>query len=174
MKSSVIFLSEKPFTCRQGGKDVSDGHDLLRQSAIDSGRKPHRSTECREAFPRSSNPAQLLKCSDSGTDFQEKSALLSHLKMHSKEILFGCQTVGNSLEEKSTLDNYQKFHTGEASHVCKECGKTFSHPFTLRKHKKFHSGVKDYECSNCGKTFSHKLILIHHQSSHGRKALRVQ
>lgn len=128
VKSTVVCLSEKPFTCRQGSKDVSDSHDHLWHSAIDSGGKPHRSTECRGSFPHSSRPVQLLKCSDCATDFQKSSALLNHLKMHSEEILFRCPIIGNSLEEKSTLDNYQKFHTGEASHVCKECGKAFSHP----------------------------------------------
>ncbi|KAM5296340.1 zinc finger protein 132-like isoform 1-T1 [Glossophaga mutica] len=175
VKSSVVYLSEKPFTSREGGKDVLDSHDLHQYPAIDGSGKSHRSTKCREFLPHSSNLRQLpevhttrkfLNCSDCGKASQKSLAPLNHLNTHSEEIAFKCPTVRNSLEEKSNLVNYEKFHAGETSHVCKECGKDLKYPCKLRQHQKFPTGVKYYECSDCGKTFSHKLALLHHQKIH--------
>lgn len=59
VKSSMFYLSEKPFTCREGGKDVLDSHDLHQYPATDSSAKARKSTECREFFPHSSNLGQL-------------------------------------------------------------------------------------------------------------------
>lgn len=148
MRSSVVFLSEKPFICGDGSKDTSDSHDLLHYSAIDSSGKLY-STECREAFPHSSNLGQLpkvhtieklFKCSDCGKTFQKSSTLLNHLRTYSVETPFRCPTVENSLEDKLTFVNHQKFHTAETSHVCREYDKVFSHPSKQRKHQKVHAG----------------------------------
>lgn len=108
LKSSVVCLSEKPFTCIECGKDVSDSRDLLQHLTINSGGKPHGSIECREAFPPNSNLGKLLTCSDCGGDFRNSSAFFTHLRTNSEEVPFRCLRVGNSLEEKSTLVNYQK------------------------------------------------------------------
>nr|KAF6267476.1 zinc finger protein 132 [Myotis myotis] len=159
VKSAVVSLSEKPFMCREGWKDVSDSHALRQRPASHSSGKSRRRTECREAFPHSSHLGR-----SPGVHTTKK--LLNHMRTHSEVTPFRCPTVVDSLEEKSALANDQKFHTGETSRVCKECGKACSYPSKLREHQKFHTGIKHYENSDCGKTFSRKRTLVHHQRIH--------
>lgn len=86
--------------------------------------------------------------------------------LHGREIKYLCPVCGRNFQHKSTLIRHQKMHSGEKPHVCLECGKTFRRRDKLIRHQRIHTGQKPHTCSECGKSFRERGKLINHQRIH--------
>ncbi|XP_069473293.1 zinc finger protein 2-like [Ambystoma mexicanum] len=137
------------------------------------------------------NPA---KCSFCDQTFTERSQLLAHLRIHTKEKPFTCTICGKCFSHRSSLIvhtkrhigkahydctvcgeafatipsmyRHQRTHTGERPYKCTECQKSFMYSSHLYSHQKIHTGVRPYQCTECKKSFSRRSNLYSHQKSH--------
>ncbi|XP_003280050.1 zinc finger protein 792 [Nomascus leucogenys] len=188
--------SDQLSTCREGGKDLVATAGFLQCEVTPSDGEPHKATEGVVDFHIA---LRHNKCCESGDAFNDKSTLVQHQRIHSRERPYECSKCGifftyaadltqhqkvhnrgkpyeccecgKFFSQHSSLVKHRRVHTGESPHVCGDCGKFFSRSSNLIQHKRVHTGEKPYECSDCGKFFSQRSNLIHHKRVHtGRSA----
>uniref|UniRef100_H0Y047 Zinc finger protein 792 n=2 Tax=Otolemur garnettii TaxID=30611 RepID=H0Y047_OTOGA len=194
-KTCQEHLSEKPVACREGREDFMATSGLHQHQITPSMEDQCKSTagvdfhtvqtqnKCNEfgsAFRDKSTLVQHQRiltrerpyeCSKCGIFFSYAAGLTQHQRVHNRGKPYECSECGKFFSQHSSLIKHQRVHTGESPHVCSDCGKFFSRSSNLIQHKRVHTGEKPYECSECGKFFSQRSNLIHHKRVHtGRSA----
>lgn len=99
-------------------------------------------------------------CDICGNIYLDHSALLSHLKSHSKRYI--CDVCGKEYKSLSSLKTHQQGHVNEKPHMCDTCGKCFVTPTVLKTHKRIHTGERPFICSMCKKGHQTKVNLKKH------------
>ncbi|XP_069606255.1 zinc finger protein 182-like [Ranitomeya imitator] len=137
-------------------------------------KKPISSSEYGNSFPletslvnhQKNHTEKRFSYSICGKNFNQKSDLVIHEKIHTGEKPYSCSECDQCFKEKSKLIRHQKTHTGEKPHLCSECGKCFTQKSYLVIHQRTHTGEKPYVCSECGKCYAHRSHLVTHQRTH--------
>ncbi|XP_031760155.1 gastrula zinc finger protein XlCGF57.1-like isoform X2 [Xenopus tropicalis] len=160
-----VCSKESSYICSKCGKSFCKGRDLP-------------SHVCISAFydiqPQDVAPAGEFHCSECGTTFSRKAALLEHLRLHKGEKPFVCRACGKLFARKLLLQNHQKEHSGGKPFTCAQCGKSFSKKFNLMRHEKSSLQIhqkqsteaKLFPCAYCDKSFSRKFNLLRHEIVH--------
>ncbi|XP_040292110.1 zinc finger protein Xfin-like [Bufo bufo] len=107
-----------------------------------------------------------LSCSVCGKCFTQKSNLIVHQRIHTREKPYSCSECGKCFSHKSNLVQHRRIHTGQRPHTCSECGKCFIKKSDLVKHQRTHGMGMPFTCSVCGKCFSMKSDLGRHERIH--------
>ncbi|XP_069837820.1 zinc finger protein 420-like isoform X2 [Dendropsophus ebraccatus] len=107
-----------------------------------------------------------FSCSACGKWFSQKSNLIVHQRIHTREKPFSCLECGKSFSHKSNLVQHRRIHTGQRPHSCSECSKCFIKKSDLVKHQRTHGMVRPFSCSECEKCFTLKSDMVRHQRNH--------
>lgn len=104
--------------------------------------------------------------------FEQKSNLNTHSKIHSGEKLFICK-YGNCGKSFTTKGNYQYHMSTHKEMKDKEykchngnCNKSYSTLFHLSRHMKKHKYINLFSCAICSKKFNEKSNLTVHLKIH--------
>ncbi|XP_039220440.1 zinc finger protein 501-like [Crotalus tigris] len=105
------------------------------------------------------------KCSKCGESFRMNRQLLRHQRMHLSDP-FKCTECGKNFSRRSNLIRHQRIHTREAPYQCPECEKTFNQKTNLFRHRMIHIQMGPCNCTKCGKLFTQRKNLVKHQKLH--------
>ncbi|XP_063159368.1 zinc finger protein 578-like [Candoia aspera] len=105
------------------------------------------------------------KCPKCGESFRMNRQLVRHQRMHLSDP-FKCGECGKSFSRRSNLIRHQKIHTQEAPYQCPECEKTFNQKTNLFRHRMIHIQMGPCNCTKCGKLFTQRKNLVKHQKLH--------
>ena len=95
-----------------------------------------------------------FKCKLCNQRYEKKRSLLSHFKVHTREIkakLFICDFCQKEFTQKGALKRHIELHTKDKRYKCTECPKTYSRYDQFTSHLRKHSGIKPYACEHCDK-----------------------
>ena len=95
-------------------------------------------------------------CQICGKVLQHASALVVHMRTHTREQPFKCPICRRAFSDLSNLGRHKRVHTGEKPYSCRQCGKAFSQVSHMKTHMRTHSGEHPYMCPRCGRTFKRK------------------
>ncbi|XP_013924722.1 PREDICTED: zinc finger protein 629-like [Thamnophis sirtalis] len=105
------------------------------------------------------------KCLKCGESFRMNRQLLRHQRVHLSDP-FKCTECGKSFSRRSNLIRHQRIHTREAPYQCPECEKTFNQKTNLFRHRMIHLQMGPCNCTKCGKLFTQRKYLVKHQKLH--------
>jgi len=136
-------------------------------------RKFSNAAECEKHI---STHAQTLQCTYCAKKFTEKSKLIAHTRVHTKEKPFKCSQCPKGFTEKSTLKLHVKtVHENYRPFQCEFCPKAFTQKIALTKHVRTHTGELPFQCQYCPKTFATKQQQTGHERTHtGEKPFACQ
>ena len=77
-----------------------------------------------------------------------------------------CPYCGKKWSCKSALKTHIRVHTNERPFKCSQCTASFKQKIHLQQHKHTHSGIKKYKCNQCSKCFRQQSGLIIHKKTH--------
>ncbi|XP_065174323.1 gastrula zinc finger protein XlCGF57.1-like [Atheta coriaria] len=132
----------------------------------------------RSEVKHSRRPAS--QCPHCGKMFNT-SALVHHLRVHTKEKPFCCETCHASFAIKANLRRHMKSHQNERAYTCEVCGKSFVRSESLTTHLKVHetkkekdeandndslTSKKQFSCTQCDKSYSTNEQLKIHKRYH--------
>ncbi|XP_053149335.1 uncharacterized protein LOC128343928 [Hemicordylus capensis] len=141
--------------------------ERLIQPMLLKGQGEEASTECGKPFVGKTHMKKKpCKCPDCGQNFNNRSVLINHQRIHTGEKPYKCSDCGKSFRQQSQLVSHERIHTGEKPYACTDCGKSFNRSSHLVLHKRTHTGEKPYKCVDCGKSFCRNNVLAIHQRTH--------
>ncbi|XP_076321504.1 uncharacterized protein LOC143230988 isoform X2 [Tachypleus tridentatus] len=116
---------------------------------------------------------KIFNCIECGKDFDRKSILQKHEKVHSRMKPYNCVVCNKTFVTNCHLIIHQRIHTGEKPYSCEVCEKEFGTNSYLKIHQRIHTGEKPYSCVVCGKKFgSNSGLKIHEKVHTGEKPYR--
>ena len=102
-------------------------------------------------------------CERCGSEFQNESQLLHHVKMKHDGKQYACVQCNCSYVAKSGLNRHMKsFHKKLYKYVCETCGIGYMSRSRYYDHVAAHTGVKRHTCSMCEMKFMNKSTLKAH------------
>ncbi|XP_059215765.1 zinc finger protein 239-like isoform X2 [Centropristis striata] len=109
-----------------------------------------------EVFVELEQPSRGDKsCRFCGKNFRKDSYLIRHVaKSHKRHKAFKCLECKKEFEQRSHLIQHTRVHTGEKPFSCDFCDKTFTQNSSRLVHMRVHTGEKPYFCNNCGRSFA--------------------
>ncbi|XP_077996853.1 uncharacterized protein LOC144450154 [Glandiceps talaboti] len=112
-----------------------------------------------------SNDRQVFQCDECGKNFNGKSYLKNHRRVHLREN-YQCGFCKKSFKWKWELNVHVRTHTGEKPYRCELCDKAFTQKGKLNIHMRLHTGERPFECQQCKKNFRTKQELECHSRVH--------
>ncbi|XP_070599869.1 zinc finger protein 708-like isoform X2 [Erythrolamprus reginae] len=170
-----INMGEKPYKCRECGKNFRSSSQVTSHRRIHTGEKPYKCLECGKSFSWSSDLTchkrihtgeKLYKCSECGRSFRRNSQLAYHKRLHAGEKPYKCMECGKNFLWSYQLTSHKMIHTGEKPYKCPECGKSFRRSSELTSHRRIHTGERPYKCMECGRGFRGSSELTSHRRVH--------
>ncbi|XP_058028309.1 gastrula zinc finger protein XlCGF7.1-like [Ahaetulla prasina] len=162
-----------PHECSECGKPFALQSLLLTHRKVHMGSGSSQGLKSERFFSEKDtkglrSPPRLkpYKCDECDLCFAQKSHLLKHQKIHTRQKLYQCLECGNFFHKKVTLQKHEMIHTGEKPYKCWECGKSFSQKSGLWIHEKIHAGIRSYKCFECGYSFTRSSSLQNHWKTH--------
>ncbi|XP_019722301.1 uncharacterized protein LOC109513973 isoform X2 [Hippocampus comes] len=119
--------------------------------------------------PRSAGARHLRKnqCGECGRILSSKTALESHVSVHTGHRPFSCTLCDKSFPDSRGLKRHSIVHRNGRLHVCQQCGKGFVYGFGLAKHVQMvHGKIKPFVCQVCNKSFFTKRDVETHIRVH--------
>ncbi|XP_058027995.1 zinc finger protein 85-like [Ahaetulla prasina] len=170
-----INMGEKPYKCRECGKNFRSSSQVTSHRRIHTGEKPYKCLECGKSFSWSNDLTchkrihtgeKLYKCSECGRSFRRNSQLAYHKRLHAGEKPYKCMECGKNFLWSYQLTSHKMIHTGEKPYKCLECGKSFRRSSELTSHRRIHTGERPYKCLECGRGFRGSSELTSHRRVH--------
>uniref|UniRef100_A0A8C5Q9C2 C2H2-type domain-containing protein n=1 Tax=Leptobrachium leishanense TaxID=445787 RepID=A0A8C5Q9C2_9ANUR len=170
-----LHTGEKPFHCRECGKDFSSPYHLSSHQKTHVDGRPFKCNECGKYFTikyllnqhlRCHTGEKPFRCSECGKCFSRSSTLAAHTTIHTGKKPFTCPVCGKSFPKNNKLNRHMKIHTGEKPFTCTECDKCFNQYSNLVIHGRTHSGIKPFNCTECGRGFTRASHFHRHKLLH--------
>ncbi|XP_051920249.1 uncharacterized protein LOC127599991 [Hippocampus zosterae] len=107
------------------------------------------------------------QCGECGRILSSKTALESHVSVHTGHRPFSCTLCDKSFPDSRGLKRHSIVHRNGRLHVCQQCGKGFVYGFGLAKHVQMvHGKIKPFVCQVCNKSFFTKRDVETHIRVH--------
>lgn len=173
---------EKPFSCPVCAVTFSQSYHMTRHLRNQHNVGEYVCSKCGKSLNtwlelrahKKSHAVEGLTCLACNKQFEEKEALLSHLKVHQKiqssspkSLACGdCGKIfGRMYHLKRHIVTHQKDADGEC-YTCPDCRKRFAFPEDLNKHLQVHVKENNGTCPKCNRTFSGAEELEAHMRLH--------
>ncbi|XP_047527198.1 zinc finger and SCAN domain-containing protein 2-like [Vanessa atalanta] len=139
----------------------------------DRATKPYKCSSCREQFDYKSELLIHLKlhrtsgmCLICGRIFRTDKNLAAHMAAHSSSTSksYVCKVCGRSYNTSSNLKTHSVTHSTERPYKCHYCKKSFKRNQDLKFHINQHTGAKPYKCPFCEKSFASSGNCYSHKS----------
>ncbi|XP_035027992.1 zinc finger protein 14-like [Hippoglossus stenolepis] len=174
---------EKPFTCPICSLTFSQSYHMTRHVRNQHGSGKYICSKCGKSSSswlelkthKKTHAGDGLKCLACDTQFKEKAALVSHLKLHKKVHTnprsLICGDCGKVFRRLYHLKRHIKTHRKAAnseSFTCPDCHKKFAFPEDLNKHLEVHVKENNGTCPKCDQTFTSPEELETHMEVHDK------
>ncbi|KAM8840122.1 uncharacterized protein AB9W97_001078 [Spinachia spinachia] len=168
---------QKPFHCKDCGKDFPRKGSLERHMKLHAGVRPYICEYCGKTFIESTvlkrhikshtgGKPRTYKCDICNKTFTMSQHLDVHKRIHTGEKPYTCRVCGKNFRQIGNLDSHMRIHTGEKPFICSLCGKRFRQKISLETHERFHKKEKPFSCELCTKGFVQKIDLKRHMLTH--------
>lgn len=102
-------------------------------------------------------------CPACSKQFRSKASIYIHYNnVHCERKTFACTMCNRSFKWKQKLLRHISSHTKEKKHICPKCNRGFAVKCDLTRHMKTHDSAKPFYCDKCGMTFRQRRYLKQH------------